>query len=76
MRAMDQFETSAARVVLGRPVRFAGADTEADEALALTRLRAAAELAGFSEVSFELEPVAAAYKYETKHDHDELVLIG
>ena len=32
--------------------------------------------AGFSEVTFELEPVAAAYQYETQLDHDELVLIG
>jgi len=76
MRVMDQFETSASRVVLGRPVRFAGADNEAGEALALKRLQAAAELAGFKEVSFELEPVAAAYQYETQLDHDELVLIG
>jgi hypothetical chaperone protein len=56
MAVMEQFETSASRVVLGRPVRFAGADTEADEKLALQRLQAAAELAGFKEVSFELEP--------------------
>lgn len=74
--AMEQFDTSASRVVLGRPVRFAGADTEADEKLALKRLQAAAELAGFKEVSFEFEPVAAAYQYETQLDHDELVLIG
>jgi hypothetical chaperone protein len=51
-------------------------DTEADEALALKRLQTAGELAGFREVSFELEPVAAAYQYETQLDHDELVLIG
>jgi hypothetical chaperone protein len=73
---IEQFGVEAASVVLGRPVRFAGADTEADEALALNRLRSAAELAGFSDVTFELEPVAAAYQYETQLDHDELVLIG
>lgn len=73
---VEQFGIDATSVVLGRPVRFAGADTEADEALALDRLRSAAELAGFSEVAFELEPVAAAYQYETQLDHDELVLIG
>ena len=73
---IEQFGVSATSVVIGRPVRFAGADNEADETLALTRLRAAAELAGFSEVIFELEPVAAAYQYETQLDHDELVLIG
>lgn len=62
--------------MLGRPVRFAGAENETDEKLALDRLRTAAELAGFSDVTFELEPVAAAYQYETQLDHDELVLIG
>jgi hypothetical chaperone protein len=73
---IEQFGISATRVVLGRPVRFAGADNDVDETLALNRLRSAANLAGFSEVTFELEPVAAAYQYETQLDHDELVLIG
>ena len=73
---IEQYGVSATSVVIGRPVRFAGADTEADETLAINRLRSAAELAGFSEVTFELEPVAAAYQYETQLDHDELVLIG
>jgi hypothetical chaperone protein len=76
MAAMQQFNTSASRVVLGRPVRFSGAENEKDEALALDRLRSAAELAGFQRISFEFEPVAAAYQYETQLDHDELVLIG
>ena len=76
MAAMQQFAVEASRLVLGRPVNFAGAETVADETLALKRLRTAAELAGFSEVTFELEPVAAAYQYETQLDHDELVLIG
>src|ERR1700754_386792 len=73
---IEQFGVSATSVVIGRPVRFAGAENEADETLALNRLRSAADLAGFSEVTFELEPVAAAYQYETQLDHDELVLIG
>jgi len=73
---IEQFGVSATSVVIGRPVRFAGAETEVDETLALNRLRSAADLAGFSDVTFELEPVAAAYQYETQLDHDELVLIG
>jgi hypothetical chaperone protein len=73
---MEDFGVEANSVVLGRPVRFAGAENETDEKLALDRLRAAAELGGFSEITFELEPVAAAYQYETQLDHDELVLIG
>lgn len=74
--AIEQFGISASQVVLGRPVRFAGADNAKDEQLALQRLKTAAELAGFQQISFELEPVAAAYQYETQLDHDELVLIG
>jgi hypothetical chaperone protein len=76
MAVMQQFDTNASRVVLGRPVRFSGAENEADETLAIQRLKVAAERAGFQEISFELEPVAAAYQYETQLDHDELVLIG
>ncbi|HUV88131.1 MAG TPA: Hsp70 family protein [Anaerolineae bacterium] len=51
-------------VVLGRPVNFAGSEEEADNERAEGRLRRAAEKAGFREVAFELEPVAAALYYE------------
>src|SRR6185503_10146419 len=40
------------------------------------RLLAAIELAGFEEIVFEYEPVAAAYAYETRLERDELILIG
>ena len=63
-------------IVVGRPVRFAGAETDDDEAFALGRLQAAACEAGLGDVTFELEPVAAAFEYERRLDHDELVLIG
>ena len=76
MAVVEQFGVEPNSVVLGRPVRFAGAEIDADEKLALERLKSAAERAGFSEITFELEPVAAAYQYETQLDHDELVLIG
>ncbi len=63
-------------VVVGRPVRFAN-QTQADGAeFALARLRAAFRNAGFAEVVFEYEPVAAAYHYESRLDHDELILIA
>jgi hypothetical chaperone protein len=64
------------RVVVGRPVRFVGAETPEDEQLALTRLTTALEGAGFDEVTFEYEPVAAAYHYASQLDHDELVLVA
>ena len=40
--AIEQFSVEASKVVLGRPVRFAGAENEADEALALERMTTAA----------------------------------
>ena len=69
--------TSVVRgMVVGRPVRFSNADTPEDEQRALTRLRSALALAGLEDVTFEFEPVGAAYYYESRLDHDELVLIG
>ncbi|MCP4005114.1 MAG: Hsp70 family protein [bacterium] len=71
-----QFGPLEAPVVVGRPVRFVGAnDLEAEE-FALARLRASFHNAGFPEVIFEYEPVAAAYHYESSLDRDELILIG
>lgn len=64
------------RAVVGRPVSFAGAAARADEELALRRLRAALAQAGFREVRFEYEPVAAAWDHERSLDADALVLIG
>jgi len=51
-------------VVLGRPVNYVGSGDEAGNERARERLRRAAEKAGFREVAFELEPVAAALHYE------------
>jgi hypothetical protein len=64
------------RVVVGRPVRLAGDAATADERLALARLRSALARAGFDEVVFELEPVAAAHHYGLRIEAPELVLIG
>ena len=50
-------------ITIGRPVRFVGSG-DAIETRAVERLRAAAELAGFRDVRFGLEPVAAAYAAE------------
>jgi len=62
-------------VVVGRPVRFAG-EGSTDERLALSRLRSALARAGFEEVVFEHEPVAAAYHYAQRIREPEVVLIG
>jgi hypothetical chaperone protein len=74
--AEESFGDLGARAIVGRPVRFADATTPEAESLALSRLRTAYFAAGFREIEFEYEPVAAAYHYELGLDHDELVLIA
>jgi hypothetical chaperone protein len=71
-----QLQTRVRAAVVGRPVRFVGAATEADDAFAEARLLNALHLAGFEHLQFEFEPVAAAHFYESTLDHDELILIG
>ncbi len=76
LQAEKQFGAAVRRLVVGRPVRFVGSKTAADDEYALARLTDALSRAGFEEVRFELEPIAAAYYYEMRLDHDELILIG
>jgi hypothetical chaperone protein len=64
------------RLVVGRPVRYWGAETDADEALALQRMQAALTEAGYGDSVFEYEPVAAALRYAATLDHDELILVA
>jgi hypothetical chaperone protein len=60
-RANAYFGRDVRRVMLGRPARFSD-DDEADQ-LAEDRLRSAAEFAGFEEIHFCPEPLAAAYDF-------------
>ncbi|HTQ12331.1 MAG TPA: Hsp70 family protein [Rhizomicrobium sp.] len=64
-----------ARVVHGRPVRFVDGDDAAD-ARAQAVLEQIAHRAGFSEVAFEYEPIAAAYHYEETATREELMLVA
>lgn len=64
------------RAVVGRPVHFASAESDADEELAIERLRSALSRVGIEEPIFEPEPLAAAHAYERGLDHDELVLVA
>ncbi len=72
-RASLHFEVDVHRAVLGRPARFSN-DPEED-ALAQTRLLRAAELAGFTDVTFCPEPVAAAYDFASDLSESRLVLV-
>lgn len=61
-------------VVMGRPVYFNDTDKELDQA-AEDHLAQIAHLAGFKEVSFQYEPIAAAMDYERQVKREELALI-
>lgn len=73
-RANAHFQQDVTSVVLGRPVAFA-LDGESDE-LAEKRLRAAAQIAGFKDISFCPEPVAAAYEFRHQLTEEKTVLIA
>jgi hypothetical chaperone protein len=62
-------------VVHGRPVRFVDDDDKAD-ARAQEVLEAIARRAGFRDISFVYEPIAAAHHYERTVETEELVLIA
>jgi len=66
---------AADSVTLGRPVNFAGSGVEASNQRAENRLRRAAEIAGFHDVTFELEPVAAALHYELTAEKPQNVVV-
>ena len=71
-------ETTAGRefdsVVLGRPVYFVDDDETAD-CEAQDTLVAVAQKLGFKDISFQFEPIAAAFDYERTLNQEELVLI-
>jgi hypothetical chaperone protein len=73
--AVDELAgASVTRVVLGRPAKFS-IDPDADR-LAETRLREAARLAGFEEIVFLIEPIAAARAFEESLTEEVLCLVG
>jgi hypothetical chaperone protein len=76
LNAERQFGRDIRYAMVGRPVRFVGAESAEDDTFAVERLQRAFESAGFEKIEFAMEPVAAAYAYESTLDHDELILIG
>jgi hypothetical chaperone protein len=62
------------RVIVGRPVTFAGGAP--NEALALERYETAFRRMGFEEILYAYEPVGAAFFFARELDHDATVLVG
>jgi hypothetical chaperone protein len=73
-RAGAVFERLPRRLVLGRPVKFAGPSPDA--ALARRRYEAAFSRFGFEEILHVMEPIAAAYFYAHKQKTASTVLVG
>jgi hypothetical chaperone protein len=73
-RANRYFETDVTRVLLGRPARFSADD--ADDARAQYRLERSARIAGFTEIAFCPEPVAAAREFRSTLRDRKIVLVG
>jgi hypothetical chaperone protein len=63
------------KVVLGRPVFFVDGEPLRDAA-AQTSLAAAARAAGFEDVHFQFEPIAAAFDYESQAQREQIVLVA
>jgi hypothetical chaperone protein len=62
------------RVIVGRPVTFAGGAPK--ESLALERYETAFARMGFTEILYAYEPVGAAFFFARELDHDATVLVG
>ena len=72
-RAEDVLGEPIDAVTLGRPVKFS--ESPEQDHKAQETLRHAAQEAGFKEVDFELEPIAAALDYEQSIDKPQNVVI-
>ncbi len=73
-RADAVTQQNVKRVILGRPAVFS--TNAAEDELAEDRLRKAAQMAGFTEIHFQYEPIAAAFAYESRITSPERVLVG
>ena len=73
-RAERELGQRPERVVIGRPVHFVDDDTKRDQR-AEESMRHAARAAGLRDVSFQYEPIAAAFDYEQRVTRESLILI-
>ncbi|MET0274408.1 MAG: Hsp70 family protein [Phenylobacterium sp.] len=74
MRDYGRLDDLPDRVIVGRPVTFAGAAPK--EALALERYEIAFKRMGFTEILYAYEPVGAAFFFARELDRDATVLVG
>ncbi|MFZ3127284.1 MAG: Hsp70 family protein, partial [Rhodoferax sp.] len=73
-RCEAQLGQPLTRAMLGRPVHFVD-DNPGRDALAQETLAQAAREAGFTDIAFQLEPIAAALDYEQRVAHETTALV-
>jgi len=73
-RANAHYGVDVRRALFGRPARFS--ENDENDALAEERLGAAAQFAGFHEVHFCAEPIAAAYDFRSRLTEPKVVLVA
>lgn len=74
-QAETQTDAPLDQIVIGRPVKFHGTQGETGNDQALGILRAAAEQAGYRDIEFQFEPIAAALDYERTLNENLTALI-
>jgi len=72
--AGEGMAAAPARVIVGRPVTFAGGSP--NESLALARYETAFARLGFENIRYAYEPVGAAFFFARQLEHDATVLVG
>ncbi|MFG6431720.1 Hsp70 family protein [Roseateles sp. LYH14W] len=75
LKRLRRLAGEPARAVLGRPVFFVDGEPERDAA-AQAQLETCARAAGFHEVHFQYEPIAAAFDFEQQATREQLVLVA
>ncbi|MBU2876825.1 Hsp70 family protein [Aliiglaciecola lipolytica] len=75
LSAEKQLQTSVDTAVIGRPVKFHGTRGDAGNNQAIEIMTQAAQKAGFNQVEFLEEPIAAAYQIERTLDKPTNVLV-
>jgi len=72
-RAEAQLDSPCDSVVLGRPVRFSEDPSVNERAVDI--LYRAARFAGFREITFQMEPIAAAHLYHRQSKQREMAMV-
>ncbi|WP_434340683.1 molecular chaperone [Motilimonas cestriensis] len=74
-QAEQQLQQDITQTVIGRPVNFQGLRGEQSNQQALKILTQAGLKAGFKDIEFQFEPIAAGFAFEAELNQDQKVLV-